>query len=459
MSNPLTEWWEQMQLRFGLISVRSIQVQLLALGVVLFAAFVLDRLLERGRGRWVGENHLRAILWAAKFPLLALVCGYVALAIFSATGRNSYTLGRLVSLFWYIAAYLLLARAVTLVMPAGQSRRLIRRVLLPALGVLSILHVLGLLEVLSQWTIHLGTFSISGASLATAIGTFLLFWLVARLSRGLLIDALLPRTQTDPQLARSAASFVQFAIIVVGMWVALSLLGLELSNLTLVVSALSVGIGFGLQEVIKNLISGLILLSERQVRPNDVFQISGQSGIVERIGLRSTRLRCWDGARVIIPNADLIVEKISNLSEARRVEIKVGVSTEADPRRVERLLLELAAAHPDVTADPAPTVLFQNFGESSHDFVLYCHVSERAQVLPTASALRYAVVESFDQHQIDMPRPQLGVHLHHQGGESRQVADGEGRGTTAASGTRPGEVSQGTRAVSPGEDRPAAAPR
>jgi small-conductance mechanosensitive channel len=422
MLDPWIEWWEQTQLRFGLITVRSMQVQLMALALALLAAFVLDRLLERNRERWVGDSRLRAILWATKFPLLALVYGYVVLAIFSATGRASYTLGQLVSLFWYIAAYTALARAVSLALPHGQSQRLIRRLLMPALAALSILHILGLLQVLhewaGQWVIGVGTSSIDGASVALATAILLLFWLVARLSRGLLLYAMLPRTQTDPQLARSASDFVQFAVIIVGLWVALSLLGLELSNLTLVFSALTVGIGFGLQDVIKNVVGGLILLSERHVRPNEVFQISGQTGIVERIGLRSTLLRSWDGTRVIIPNADLIIEKISDLSNVRRVEIKVGVSTEADPRRVERLLLDLAASHPDVVAEPAPTVLFQSFGESTHDFVLYCFVSDRAQVVPTASALRYALVDAFDKHQIDMPYPQLSVHVR-QDGQSR----------------------------------------
>jgi potassium efflux system protein len=415
MSNPWIEWWEQTQLRFGLLTVRSMQVQLLALTLALLAAFILDRLLERGRARWVGEKRLRAILWAAKFPLLALVHGYVVLGIVSGAGHASYTLGRLVSLFWYIAAYTLLAHAVTLIMPSGQSQRLIRRVLLPLLALLSLLHILGLLEVLGQWTFRLGSAAINGASLALAIGALLLFWLIARLSRVLLLHALLPHTQTDPHLARSASHFVQFAVIVAGVWLALSLLGLELSNLTLFVSALTVGIGFGLQDVIKNLVGGLILLSERHVRPNQVFQIAGQSGTVESIGLRSTLLRLWDGTRMIIPNADLIIEKISDLSELRRVEIKVSVSTEADPREVERLLLELAASHPDVVADPEPTVLFHGFGESTHDFILYCFVSERAQVAPTASALRYALVETFNRHQIHMPHPQLSVHLRQDG--------------------------------------------
>ena len=119
MSDPWAEWWELTQLRFGLVTVRSMQVQLLALAIALLAAFVLDRILERGQERWVHQNRLRAILWRTKFPLLCLLYGYFVLGIFSASGHSSYTLGRLVSLFWYIAGYTLLAQAVSLVLPAG----------------------------------------------------------------------------------------------------------------------------------------------------------------------------------------------------------------------------------------------------------------------------------------------------------------------------------------------------
>jgi small-conductance mechanosensitive channel len=427
MSNPWAEWWQQTQARFELITVRSVQPQLLALGVALLAAIALDRLLERRRAGWVGDSRLRAILWAAKLPLLVLINGYLLLVVFSVTGRDSYTLGRFVTLFWYIAGYMLLVQAVTLAMPRGQSRRIIRRVLLPLLAVVSILHVLGLRDVLGQWAgqwnLSLGAVSINAASLARAIGVFVFFWLIARLSRDLVLDALLPRTQIDPQLARSASEFLYFAVIIAGVWLALSQLGLELSNLTLFVSALTVGIGFGLQDVIKNLMGGIILLGEKHVRPNDSFRIAGQSGIVESIGLRSTLLRSADGTLVIIPNADLIVEKVSNLSDVRRLEIKISVSTEADPRQVERLLLDLAASQPNVVAEPAPAVLFQDIGQNSYDFVLYCFVSDRALVEPTASALRYAVVESLARQQIDMPYTRLGVHLHASGQPQQPARD------------------------------------
>jgi small-conductance mechanosensitive channel len=166
--------------------------------------------------------------------------------------------------------------------------------------------------------------------------------------------------------------------------------------------------------VIKNFMGGIILLGEGHVRPNEVFEIGDESGIVERIGLRSTTIRTWDGSQIIVPNADLITEKVSDLTESCRIEIKVGVSVAADPRQVESLLAETAASHPLVVDDPQPSVIFDDFGESTYDFGLYCYVARREDVVSTRSDLRYAIVETFDQHGIEMPFRQLDVHLRQQ---------------------------------------------
>ncbi|MFN2289561.1 MAG: mechanosensitive ion channel family protein [Anaerolineae bacterium] len=418
MTNPWVKWWENLQRQWTLMNASVIQAQLLVLGAALLAALSIDRILEQYRGSWVGDpeqRRLRAILWATKYPALALLFGYVALSIYSATGRPSYTLQRLVSLFWFVLAYALAAKSVVVLLPAGEARRIIRRMLLPALAILGILHLIGLLGVIWGWATQplfsasWGT--VTTAKVLTAVAIAVAFWFGARLARSVFLRAVLPRTNTDPDLAESAASFVQFVVVVVGVWIAIATLGVQLSNLTLLISALTVGIGFGLQDVIKNVMGGMILLSEGYVRPNEVFEISGESGIVERIGIRSTTVRTWDGSQVIIPNSDLITGKITDMTDSRRVDIQVGVSTATDPRQVEQLLLELARSQPDVVADPAPSVVFDNFGESTFDFSLYCFVADRSQVIATRSALRYAIVETFDQQGVEMPFRQLDVHL------------------------------------------------
>jgi small-conductance mechanosensitive channel len=419
MTNPWLEWWENVQFQWMRLNSTVVLRQLIALGAALAVALLVDRLLERYRAQWLGDepeqHRVRALIWAVKYPILALAFGYLALSIYSATGRPTYTLQKLVSFFWFVAVYALVAKAVVILMPPCDARRIIRRVLLPLLALVGLLHVTGLLAVLWSWAAQpvftLAASEVTLANVGLALGIAVAFWLAARGGKAVFLRAILPRTKTDPNLAHSVAAFVQFAIVVVGVWIAVLTLGLELSNLTLLLSALTVGIGFGLQDVIKNVMGGMILLGEGHVRPNEVFKIAGETGFVERIGLRSTTVRTWDGSLVIIPNADLISEKVTELTDMRRVELRVGVSCEADPRLAERLLLEIASGHPEVVQDPSPSVFFSNLGESTYDFVLYCFVDDRAKIARTQSDLHYAVVETFGEQGLEMPYRQLDVHL------------------------------------------------
>jgi small-conductance mechanosensitive channel len=407
-----------MQHQWRMLNSSVVRGQLLALAAALLAALIVDRLLERHRRQAVGDpqvHRLRAILWAAKYPALALIFGYLALSIYNATGKPSYTLNKLVTLFWFLLAYALIARTVAVLLPRGDARQLIRRILLPALAVLAILHLLGLLAVFWEWATRpaftLASGTITLANIGTSLGLVLLSYLAARGGKYLFLRSVLPRTETDPNLAQSVAGFVQFTIIVIGVWVAIASLGLQLSNLTLFVSALTVGIGFGLQDVIKNVMGGLILLGEGHVLPNEVFTIGDETGTVERIGLRSTTIRTFDGAQVIIPNADLITEKVSDLTDSKRIEIIVGVSVTSDIRRAEQVLLNLAEAHDAIADDPAPAVIFSNLGESTYDLGLYCWVHDRSLLVRTRSDLLFAIVETFDREGIEMPFRQLDVHL------------------------------------------------
>lgn len=424
MTNPWVQWWEELQLQISVLTVEVVQVQLLAFGLALVAALILDRLLERYEERWLGgppeKRRLRTVLWSAKLPILVLIYGYLVLSIYTITDQPAYTLGKLVTLFWFITGYALLAKTISVLMPPGEGRRVIRQVLLPLVAVLGIMHLVGLLETLWQWAgqfvVDLGAETITGASVALALATLVVFWLIAKAGRALFLYALMLRTPTDPHLARSVADFLQFAIVVAGVWVAVLMLGLDASNLTLIISALTVGIGFGLQDVIKNLMGGLILLTEGHVLPNQVYEISDESGVVEQIGLRSTVLRTWDGSRVILPNADLIANKVRDMTRQLRLDVKVGVSTSADVRLAQELLLRAANTHPNIVADPAPAVVFDGFGESTHNLTLYAWVADRDVLLSTKTELHYMVLDTMEEHGIEMPYPQLDVHVRSAGG-------------------------------------------
>jgi potassium efflux system protein len=344
-----------------------------------------------------------------------LLLGGMALAIYSAADWPTRTLRRLVSLFWFVAAYALVAEGLRVFLPPSDARRVIRKGLLPLLAVLGVLHLTGILQALWTWAgqyvIPFSSETITLASVGLALAIVAGFWLAAKGGKALFLRYVLPRSRTDPGLAHSVATFVQFLIVILGLWIAIATLGIPLSSLTLLITALTVGIGFGLQDVIKNVMGGVILLSEGYVQPNEVFRIGGDTGVVERIGLRSTTIRTWAGEQVIVPNGLLIAEKVSDLTDLRRVEVAVGVSCDADPRLAERLLLQIAASHPDVVDDPAPSVFFSNLGDSTFDFALYCFVDDRAKVARTRSDLHYVVVEVFRQHNLEMPYPQRDIHL------------------------------------------------
>lgn len=419
-NNTWQEWWEDTAFQWEMLASAEVLRQLAILGVALALALLVDRILERYRMRWLGdepdERKIRGILLAAKFPLLTLLFGYLGLYLYSITGLPDDTLRKGVSFFWFVAAYAIAAKAVAVLVPAHSARRIMRRILLPLLTALGVLHLTGLLPVLWTWAsqvnIKLESERVTLASVVLALGIVAGFWLAARWGKALFIATILPRTHADPGLARSIAGFVQFVVIAVGLWIAFSTLGVEFSSLTLLLSALTVGIGFGLQDVVKNVMGGVILLTEGHIRPGEVFKIGGETGVVERIGLRSTTIRTLDKAQVIVPNSYLIAEKVSDLTGLQRVEITVGVSCDSDPRLAERLLLEIARAHPEILDNPPPSVYFTSLGESSFDFDLFCFVGDRSEVARAQSDLHYTIVETFRQHGLEMPYPQREIHLY-----------------------------------------------
>jgi small-conductance mechanosensitive channel len=344
-----------------------------------------------------------------------LLLGYGVMFLYAVTGRPALLLRQLVTLFWFIAGYTAAEKAAGVLMPPSGARKLTRWVLLPLLAILGLLHLSGLLSVLWTWSryrvITLSEERIPLTNLWIALVIAAGFWFAAYVGKTLFLKTLLPRTKTDRNLASSAANFVYFIIVIVGLFVAVSSLGVEFSSLALLVTALTVGIGFGLQDVVQNFMGGMILLVEGYVRPNDVFSIGGETGVVERIDLRSTTVRTWAGAQVIIPNSYLITEKVSDLTGVRRVDVEVSVSNQADPRLVERLLVGCAAAHASVISDPAPSVLFDELGETGFRFTLYCHVAGRALVANAQSDLRYAIVEALRSNGVEMPYPRRDLHL------------------------------------------------
>ena len=303
-------------------------------------------------------------------------------------------------------------------MARSPRRRRLRRVLLPLLFVLAVLQQLGLLGPMVEWmgrpVVPMGSNSITLLGILTSVMLVVAVFLFAKGLGNLLGRRVLPGMGLDAPLSEALGTVIRYAVVAGGLLVALDTLGLDLSTLQIGLGALGVGIGFGLQNIVQNFMSGLILLFERTVKRGDIVQVNGVDARVLRIGLRSSVVRTRRGHEVVVPNSDLVVNPVINysLSDAYvRLDVPVGVSYKADPREVERILLAAAGEHPLVLEQPQPTVLFMGYGESSIDFQLRCWLDGEWPAPTVRSDLLFAVWYKLKDAGIEIPFPQRDLHL------------------------------------------------
>ncbi|WP_347262020.1 mechanosensitive ion channel domain-containing protein, partial [Rudaea sp.] len=231
---------------------------------------------------------------------------------------------------------------------------------------------------------------------------------------GLLEIGVLRRLNIDAPTRYAIVSIVRYLIVLVGVLAGLSLLGLHWSNLQWLAAGLTVGLGFGLQEIFANFISGLIVLFERPARIGDIITIGGIEGTVTRIRTRATTILDWDNKEVIVPNKTFITDRLVNwtLSDTvTRVIIKVGVAYRNDPRLAQKLLLQVAGEHPGVLADPAPLAWMTGFGDSTQDFELRFFVAEIGQRNLVRTELQMRIAEVFRANDIEISYPTRDVWL------------------------------------------------
>ena len=254
---------------------------------------------------------------------------------------------------------------------------------------------------------------VSSVLIAAAVvyGSFLLSWML----QNLLMDRMLLKRGVERGVQVSIKRLVHYVLISLGFLLAISMLGFEITKLTIMLSALGVGIGFGLQDVVNNFVSGLILLFERPVRVGDYIELGGNWCEIKKIGLRSTAVQTFDQADVIIPNADLVTNQVTNwtLSNRRtRLIIPVGVAYGSDVPVVIETLKACADGCSTVVESPAPQVLFLRFGESTLDFELRVWILDVDQKLMIQSELHQEIDRKFRDAKIEIAFPQRDVHLH-----------------------------------------------
>ncbi len=410
--NELDELWADLVLP-------NVWVEVTSLLACLTLAYVLCRALAkafstRGDSVWLGRKTVDGLL----FPLMALAFTFVA----------SYVVGRsqplsvlkvAVPVLLSLAVIRLIARTLALSFPHSGLARMTERLFLWIIWALTILWIIGLLPgVLAELDAIKLAFGKSKISLRTIIEGLLsaglviivTLWVSSVIERRVLRDAV-----QDLSMRKIMANGIRALLILFGMLFALSAIGVDLTALSVLGGALGVGIGFGLQKLASNYVSGFVILFERSVRIGDSIKVDGFEGKVSDIKTRYTLIRSINGREAIIPNEKLITERVENLSLADPkvlVSSTITVGYDSDVAQVQDILCKAAAAQTRVLTDPAPAAHLSRFAEDGLEFTLLFWISDPDNgQLNLKSPIHIAILHALRAAKIDIPYPQRVVHI------------------------------------------------
>jgi small-conductance mechanosensitive channel len=259
---------------------------------------------------------------------------------------------------------------------------------------------------------------LSGTPVTTlTILVALMILLVSRIIAAIIgrsLERLLLARGVDKGLRFAVGKISRYVVVVIGAFVALNTIGVDTSAIMAGGAVLLVGIGFGLQKLAENFISGLLVLIERPIHKGDFIDAGGVLGVVDDIGLRATRVISRDGVTVIVPNASLMSSNVINYSaptHSRRIWVRIGVAYGTDLELAKKILIELADAEPKIAAEPEPEVRCPAFKDSSIELALVCWIREAQDDLVVISNLNFGIDKAFRKHNIEIPFPQHDVHM------------------------------------------------
>ena len=398
------------------------------------------RNLRPALGEGAGSTRLHMLQSVSVFVLLVLASGFAAAAMGYMRFARLLTVGMIAGAMLALTLYVTLRvlsgvvdiafhvwplRTLRMIQDNRDliERRIYRLLVWGAIAAWTIryLNYLGLLEpVLSSAKTILrakyvrGDFSISVGGVLEFFLTVWAAYLLSSLLRFVLREDLYPRIRVTPGKSYAVSSLLHYVIITLGFVAGIAVLGINLTKLTVLTGALGVGIGFGLQSVVNNFVSGLILLFERPIQVGDTVEVGDLLGKVRRIGIRASTVHTIQGADIIVPNSQLITEKVTNWTlsdQLRRIELRVGVSYSSVPKQVIKMLEGVAINHPQILADPPPQAHFMEYGDSSINFELRAWTDRFDDWQRIRSELATAVFEEANAAGILFPFPQREVRL------------------------------------------------
>jgi small-conductance mechanosensitive channel len=269
-----------------------------------------------------------------------------------------------------------------------------------------------------------GDITIDVLSIGSAIVLFFVLSLISKMLQWFLGQRVFPYTALDMGLQEAVLTITGYIGVIIAVLASMSAIGLNMSNLAIVAGALSVGIGFGLQAIFNNFVSGLILLFERPFKVGDWIVVGAHQGLIKKIRVRSTEIETFQNASIIVPNSMLISEPVTNWTlhdEVGRVDVAVSIAYGADTDKVRQILLKIAKDNQQVRTYPSARVFFINFGDSAMQFELRCFIRNINDAASVSSELRFAIDKAFREQGISMPFPKHDVYLHSVDGTVQQT--------------------------------------
>jgi small-conductance mechanosensitive channel len=258
-------------------------------------------------------------------------------------------------------------------------------------------------------------------SLSTTLGRILAFFItillttwLSSLIRYILEKETFPRVKLKPGIPNTILLMIRYTFVLLGIVLAFAAAGIQMDKLAILMGALGVGIGFGLQNIINNFVSGIILALERPITIGDTLDIPGVSGIVKDIGVRASTVRTWDGSDVIIPNGELISNKLTNwtfFDRHRRIVVEIRVPFDTDMESLSKLLLDTAKGIPEVMKKPPPYLNLRGLGTSAMEINLYCWIGDTDNLFSYGTSIRKAIYKALQDAGYDLPVPKQDLRI------------------------------------------------